>query len=608
MFRAIVFTCLAITCVLAAEEGVFAVPVDGYVPRPSFAQGDPTPPSRAPVPGSPDALWLQFDRMDPAERGNTELTLEPSAHALPGASDECREISRLWNEGDFDAAIARLRGYYRFDDPCRVTVATSYRTPVDMPQDGGWGPDVRIGAYDSIQDLMLDRGANGYLYAGMPCQDSTRTRIAFCRSSDNGTSWQATSSVYWNSNDYLSAWSAACHGVYYQVSWVSMDVPHRVWSARKSMDTGGWVRFAGDSLCVIAIAAASGDTIEELTECTTEDGSPGGRIYLFGRDQDQRLFYSWTDSSCRAWRPHSTGVTTCTKGLDCTYNEGYTDRYLWVSWARANAGGDTFKLAFGYRTNEDTLFHSTAFGNVYTRGYAFDPTSITAWKDTITIAFTTPGPLATTRAVHHDSAGNSLVWSSVALGSDTTYVRELPEVSERGGGGISAAFRCYAPGNDRWIYARHAAEPGGTYTDPDTVNESAHRPSPTARIRIVPLGSGSYGVGWINWQNPDPVYHGAWFSSYTPTGIAGPSTPRPVQFGFRATPRPGGARLAFANPSHGPVLIRVFDRAGRLTWSTRAVMAAGSQTVDFNSPAAGAYVAVIEAGGRQQTAKFVTVE
>jgi hypothetical protein len=595
-------TCLIIAAGLAAAEGIVAVPVDGYVPRPRLAQCEPTPPARTPVPGSPDALWLNFDRMSPVERQNAVLSLQPSSEALPGAWDESRAICRLWNSRDFDAAIARLRGYYRFDDPCRVTVAISLRTPIETPQDGTWGPDVRIGAYDSIHDLMLDRGANGYLYAAMPCEDSTFTRVTFCRSINNGSSWQATSWIGWGVNNYLSAWSAACHGDYYQVSWTTLDQPQRAWAGRKSMSTGGWINFPGDSLCVPAIEAASGDTIRELAECTQEDVSPGFRIYLFGRTRSRLLYFSWTDSSCRAWRHHSTNVTTCDRGLDCSFNEGTTLRYLWTSWVRM-FGTDSAFPAFGYMANSDSVFHSARFTGIPARHNAFEPTSITAWKDTVSIAYTSSTFLA--RMVYTNTGGDS-GWSNRQLSHDTLYTQELPDVDARQVGGLATAYRSYAPGSPRWVFFRHAPRANGTLTAADTVNEATHRPSPSSRIRIVPLGSGSYGVGWINWT--DGVEYGAWFNTYTPSGIAELPPAPPAPLSFRAVPRAGGASLAFENPAPGPVRLRVFDRAGRLAWSERLSLPEGRQTAEFHSAAAGAYIAVLEAGGRFVTAKFATVK
>jgi len=602
MLRTFVLICLTIAAGLAAAEGIVAAPVDGYVPRPRLAQSEPQP-SPAPVVRSPDALWLQFDRMDPAERQNAALSLQPSSEALPGAWDECREICRLWNSGAHDAAIERLRNYSRFDDPCQVTVAVSWRKPVETPQDGSWGPDTRIGARDNLYDLMMDRAATGYLFAATPRRESSMTRIIIYRSTNNGSSWAEMSWVSWGGTNYLTAWSAACHGNYYQVSWATRDANHyRAWSARNRMSSGDWVLFPGDSLAVIAINGTSGDTIRELAVCTQEDIFPGWRVYLFGRTDHSKLYFSWTDSSCRAWRPHSTGVTSCDNGLDCTFNEGGDARLVWTSWLRYWSA-DSDAVVLGYLTTADTLFHSVNFNNVYGRRLDFEPTSITAWRDTVSIAYTTVDGLV--RMVYTNTAGES-TWHTRTLSHDTLYIQELPEVSAREVGGLATAYRSYASGADRWVYARRADRANGTLTTADTVNEAAHRPYPLARIRIVPLDGGSYGVGWINWT--DPIHYGAWFNTYTPTGIAELPPAPPVPLSFRAVPRKGGASLSFENPAPGPVRLRVFDRAGRLAWSRKLVLPPGRQAVRFDSPVSGVYVAVLEAGGRFVTVKFATVE
>jgi len=594
VLRTMVVVCLALAAVLAVPEGTLAVPTDGCVPRPG--------PARVPVPGSPDALWLQFDRMTTADRKNLELRLQPSGAALPGAGDECRAIGRLWNGGEYEAAISRLRGYYRFDDPCRVTVAVSWRKPVAAPKSFS-GPDVRIGAFDSIQDIMLDRGANGYLYAGLPCQDSTRTRLVFYRSTDNGSSWQGTSSVYWNTNHFLSAWSAACHGDYYQVSWTTLDYPHRVWSGRKSMSTGNWVLYPGDSLCVPAIEVPVGDTILELSECTQEDAAPGWRIYLFGRATDRKLYFSWTDSSCHAWRVHSTNVTSCDNGLDCTFNEGGAERLIWVSWLRGMTT-DTTRLAFGWMSTADTLFHWSWYGALLCRLNTFDATAITAWHDTIVMAYTTPDAAGQVCGVLSNDGGTG-TWYAISFAADPSYTRELPELSMREGGGLALAYRAYAAGITRYIFARHADTAGGTLTPPDTVNDAGHRPSPITHIRIVPLGGGSYGVGWVNYN--DSVFYGAWFSAFTPAGVAERPAPAPAPLAFRARLTEGGANLSFENPAAGLVRLRVFDITGRLVWTDRRLLPAGSQTTSFRAPSSGVYIAVLDAAGKTAAARFATV-
>jgi hypothetical protein len=601
MLRTFVVIGLTIGSAFAADAGIFAVPVSGHVARPGPVQYDAPALTPAPVSNSPDALWLQFDRMTLAERKNAELSLQPSSEALPGAWDECRAICRLWNRGEYDVAVERLRGYYRFDDPCRVLVAVSWRTPIETPQPG-WGPDIRIGAHDSIDDLTMDCRASGELMAATPSNHYGYSHVIIYHSLDNGSSWQQLSWIGYTGGNYLSAWSAASHGEYYHVSFAHRgSACNRVWGGRYSLAQGAWINFPGDSVCIVAMTAAAGDSIRELAECSQEDTLPGFRIYLFGRTQNRLLCMSWSDSSCGGWRPHSTNVGTCDKGLDCTFSQGSAVRKLWASWLHYY-GTDSAKLAFGYFTTADTLFHPSTFANEHSPVSTFEPTSITAWHDTIQMAYATSGTRC--RNVYSFDAGATGWWGGW-LNPDTLLSSGLPEVSARKGGGFAAASRTVYLGYDRWVVACHASQVGGPYSGLDTLSEPAHRPCPTARIRIIPLGSGSYGVGWINWD--DAVYQGAWFQTYTPAGIAERPARVPVSLSFSSAPSRGGANLSFDNPAAGLVRLRIFDRAGRLVRSERRLRPAGRQSISFSAPSSGVYVAVLQAGERTASARFAAV-
>jgi hypothetical protein len=454
-----------------------------------------------PVSGSPDALWLQFDRMTPAEQKNAVLSLQPSPDALTGAWDECRDICRLWNSGDCAAAIGRLRGYGRFDDPCQVTVAVSWRKPIENERPS-LDSDTRIGSRDSLLDLMMDRSANGDLWAITPCSAGGQTNLYSYQSTDNGNSWRTLSWVSWGFPNYLTAWSAACNGTYNQVSFTTLGDPNRALCARIRMSDGAWIPLAGDSTAVTGFAAASGDTVRELAECSQEDTLPGYRVYLFGRTQDRLLDQSWSDCSCAVWRPHSTNVTTCDNGLDCTFSEGSTVKKLWASWL-TYLGADTVAPAFGYFTTADTLFHLLYFQGAFSPKKQFEPTSITAWHDSVLLAYT--GLEGRYWKLTTPDAGNA--WTVGYLSPSEADTCEFPEVSGRDGGGFAAAYRARTTAANCWLEARHADLVDGPYSVPDTISEPTHRPAPTSRIRIVPLGSGSYGVGWINWD--DAVYGGA---------------------------------------------------------------------------------------------------
>jgi hypothetical protein len=550
-----------------------------------------------PAAGASNALWARFDRMTPAERQNAELSLQPGPRALTGAWDESREICRFWNSGDFDAALARLRGFSRFDDPAEVTVAVSWRKPVETRRQT-LDAAVRICTRDSIFDLSMDRNANGDLWALTPCYDSGESFLQVCQSTDNGSSWRDVASLGFDQgSSYLTAWSAACNGTYYQVSLSARGDPNYVWCARLRMSDGAWAHMRGDSLMVIGFIAATGDTFKELAECSQEDTIPGFRIYLFGRTKNRLLYECWSDSTCGPWNQHATGVTTCDNGLDCTFSEGSTAKKLWASWL-INYSADSARPAYGYYTTADTLFHSSYPANEFARRRAFEPTSITAWYDTVQMVYTSPWGRC--RDLYTPNAGSS--WSVGDISPYTTDTAEFPEVSARNGGGTAVAY-LERSGSNSWSFAMHA-DPGGTYTAPETLSDNGTTIRATSRIRVVPLGGGSYGVGWIG---NGAVYGGAWFTTYTPSGIAERPAPGPLPLSFRALTCRGGADLCFDNPAAGQVRLRVFDGAGRLIRADCLTLAAGRQTVDFLAPASGVYIAVLEAAGKTASARFAAV-
>ena len=162
----------------------------------------------------------------------------------------------------------------------------------------------------------------------------------------------------------------------------------------------------------------------------------------------------------------------------------------------------------------------------------------------------------------------------------------------RNGGGLAAAYRAYAPNANRWVFATHADTAFGALAPVDTVNDADHRPSPTGRIRIVPLGGGSYGVGWINWT--DSVRYGAWFSTYALTGVAeSPAQPKRPPAAFRVTPSVarGPVRVSWDGSA---TRLTVTDVAGRIVRSIAAPK--GSSFVWDGRAPAGTYLVCLTSG------------
>ncbi|MFO7675198.1 MAG: hypothetical protein R6X12_02605 [bacterium] len=545
-------------------------------------------------------FWPGLARMTPAEREDCELALEPMpGSGGPDARAEARAISELWNRGEHEAAIERAQGYWRFGNPGEVAVFINRRTPAEPDPAQDFGPDIRIGTRDSLTGCSFDRANDGRLFASFPGLDSNRTRIWSYRSTNNGSNWTELQNFYWNASNYILASAAACHGNYLVIAVVTRGTnAHRSYTARISLSTGNFVPYPGDSWLVQGFASTSGDTIRELAITSSEDQYPGSRVYLFGRTKAATLKFAWSDSSCRAWRTPNTGLSVCHDALDCAYNSGYSERFLWVSFARWVGTGDTARLGFGYYTTEDTLFHASSFTNAYVYRFANRHlTAVTVYRDTLQFGFVTRGGKQVRQVYSWDVTDPTWYQSPM---SDTLTMRDGVEVTGRRGGGFAIGYRNYSGTEDRHMLFRHASRVQGPYTDPDTVSEN--RPHYLTRLRLEKLSDGVYGAVWVSWNQPP--YRAAYFDRVTLTGIEEPRLPTPVPAGLAALPTRHGVRLAFDNPAEGPVRLRVFDRTGRQVLCREARLAAGRQSFDVALETGGVLFAVVDAGGRQLTTKF----
>lgn len=545
----------------------------------------------------PGEFWPSLAEMTPAERANCSIWLEPAPSSAPEAHEEARAISGLWNSGDFEAAIERARGYSRYGDPGAAALAVNPRELVRT--DPGFGPDIRIGTRDSLYGCSFDRLHNGWLFASFPARAGDRTYIYSYRSTDNGATWEELAQLQWNRGDYVRATTAVCHGDYLVIAVAVQGTSANLgMTARISTTTGQYVNYPGDSLFVIAFLSNPDPAIAELAAASTEDGSPGSAVYLFGRTDSGALKYAWTDSSCRAWRVMYTSVTSgCDRSLDCTWNEGFDSCYVFASWLQDLPGVDSSKLRCGWWKTGNPEFQVQALDE-YALQYIFPATAVTAWHDTVLVGYLQADGQRATLVYSPDCDSDR--WYTASL-SDTTGVEYTPEVCARRGGGFAAAYM-KAVASDEWLLFRHADSVAGPYTGPDTVGECP--PDARRRIRVENLGSGGYGVVWVTTSEGR---YAAYYSRVNAIGIAELEPPGQLALGLRVLPRPGGVKLEFDNPVVGQVHIRVLDIAGRQVLHREERMGVGRRSIDLAPDASGVYFAVVEAAGRRACAGFTFV-
>jgi hypothetical protein len=541
-------------------------------------------------------FWPSLAEMTSAERANSEIWLEPAPGSAPEAYDEARAISELWNRGEYEAAIERARGFSRYGDPSQVVLALNPR--VLVRSEPRLGDDIRIGTRDTLYGCSFDRLHNGWLFASFPGRAGDHTYIYSYRSTDNGATWEELAQLQWNRADYVRATTAVCHGDYL-VIFASLRAAscNLALVGRISTTTGELVRFPGDTLLITAFQSDPGDTLVEFATASSEDAYPGWEVYLFGRTSAGALKCAWTDSSCRAWRSRKTNIqTACNNGLDCSFNAWFRSKYIWVSWLMP-CSGDSACVCHGHFQSSDTFFHCDFFSGCYAQqNDGFLPTAVSAYRDTVAIAYLLHGLKQVGLFYWTDCEVGA--WRYTAL-TDTWVTRDAVEISLRRGGGCALAHRDHIVADRRMLF-QHAPQVEGPYSEPDTISE--HMPDQAVRIKIEKLNGSEYGLVWVSTN--DAPFGAAYFDRVSVSGIEEPERPRLVPLGLEALTKRGGVRLAFDNPVSGPVRVRVFDLTGRLEFGREEHMSAGKQAIDLMPQASGVYFAVVDAAGRRASVRL----
>ncbi|MBI5865826.1 MAG: hypothetical protein HZB38_15245, partial [Planctomycetes bacterium] len=146
---------------------------------------DPTPT------GESLMLWEQLSALGPDLRANAVIELELGTAATPAQRESAAEISRLWNQGDYDGAIAVLQVLE--NSGAAPAVGIAWREP--LPPARTRMADVRIGGTRADAGTMnIDFDAqNGRLFMVVRWGTTTGTSAwTMNTSTDGGVTWAET--------------------------------------------------------------------------------------------------------------------------------------------------------------------------------------------------------------------------------------------------------------------------------------------------------------------------------------------------------------------------------------------------------------------------------
>ncbi len=401
-------------------------------------------------------VWERLDELSFAEKENALIQLEVSHDLPPALLGQVREIEELWNTGEFDQAIARLRNLEEEQDSPGIAVGISWKVPI-VTSGPKWGTDVQVSTRDLASSPSLDfEDGTGNLFVVFRRNGNPwwTTNI----STDGGATWQET---YAWLGDGIDDISAAVMDTFLYVAYVAYDAfgAYDVARIRRFFASNGAV----DDVYYYVVVFDKNINIREVALTTDEDALPGWplQIYYLAILADGTLVYCYSLDGL-TWYEVVTGVTDAYCGLDaCFQAENW---FLWASYIDSQ---DTVHVARRY----------SAVGwesiSLEVTGLTSNVTSVAAYENRILVVY---------EYTDHDiryqvsyDGGEEWFWGWVAQSADEPPLFQQPHVTGRRGGGFAVVYE-HLPGAEPdtcWFRNRDYGTGPGTalWSVPQAFNE-----------------------------------------------------------------------------------------------------------------------------------------
>lgn len=502
-----------------------------------------------------------FLQMSPAEKANARISIELGSND-PAALALGREVEGLWNDGQFDDALAALRELEALVGPEQVCIGNSWREPVPTWQTTLWGNDVRIGNRDSLLEVSFDvHRPTGNLFAVFRCGAlATNIRLSVCISTNGGSTWAET--FTWFGGEQIRSLDAAMLRNHLYIAYGYAGNPTQSRMRRVTAATGAEAMFNNGASFVTACTLAAPDSVKELALVGNHNGL-NNRLYLTTLATGGALKWSWDDTGAVSWLQYATGVADASHGLSATENQGFDSTFFFCSFYTA----ESMKV----------YANATAFKRRLAVATTGTMTEISAYEDTVICIYDyrTYTPY---RVRYHINYGDVASWPNAYM-SDTTVTAEAPGITARGGGGFGALFRHYS--SPRELRFRQRGYPNGVWSAPVVVGD--HDPY-WFRPGIEFLGSGAFGIAYISRNQPQ--VRSAWFDRTDWTGIRQDSRLLAEHDILRCSPNPlsGRGRVSFTLERAAPVTVSLYDGTGRVVRRlVNGERPAGRHTVQFDA-------------------------
>ena len=479
------------------------IPSDGFdddVGLPAIKEGTSVPggdigdtPETAGFSGEP--IWQALQALDLSEKQNCLLQLEGSGNLDSNTAKNLKKIESMWNSENFAGAVNKLKSLET--DGLTLSAGLSWKTPkqVESPE---WTSDVRVGTKKDIKETHLDFDAEtGNLFAVLRYMDTISGRYYWSVniSTDNGQSWQET--YTWYATYEIKDTGASVVGNYLFVGYVG-GITFDEGRIRRFTVSNGIV----DGTYGYKTVFDKDIAIKEIVLLSNADDYDN-RIYYTAILANYSLVYFWSDTTAVTWYEQSTGIVDAWEGLDATWNDNFSEYYVYLSYIGHVVGTELTNPVVVVRHKTGVWERIQVLGD-HTGFHGM--TSVSAYGDTIICAYEhafTNGSGIQYNISYNDGASWSYgYWEPVA-----GQPLHNPDVTCRGGAGSAIVYDEEAGAFDPvWFRYRDRYAAGAWDAETAQINDLDAATAWPNTIQWLPPNPGSsyaYGAIYISWD-PDP--------------------------------------------------------------------------------------------------------
>ncbi len=432
-------------------------------------------------------LWEGLDQLSFSDKQNALIQLEVPHDLQTVLLKQVQEIEQLWNSGEFDQAVALLRGLEELQSLPSIAVGISWKVPI-ATSESKWGTDVQIEGQTVIYKPCLDfHNATGNLFAVLRRQTSDDVLWTMNISTDGGQTWQET--YTWSGANIIDV-SAAVVDAFLYVTYVAVDGSGGAdWARiRRFNASTGEV----DNVYYYKVVFDVDINIQEVALCTDADQSDD-RIYYFAILADNSLVFYWADAQGETWYQIATGISNADHGLDACWNQDYTEWAIWVSFVAIDDGLHVAR-------------YSGLWEDIWADTDLRDVTSVGAYQNRILVAYEYTD-FDIKYMVSYDEGEN---WYNgfIAYSADEPPFFHEPHVTGRKGGGFAVVYEQEWNAEPDTCWFKHRDYDTPLWSVPQPINEvdvTTGRPMTVERIPPLDPACHAYGSIWVS-GNPYNAY------------------------------------------------------------------------------------------------------